>query len=307
MRNSPVAQCKYHEYCGRDVEDNTADGFCILHSTDSAKDAHTFAEALAAHRELNGDNFTRFVFPGKPDFTGTIFAKEAGFFQTTFGEGADFTRATFREGADFGGATFSKEANFREATLSEKADFCEATFSGKTLFVGQPRSARAGRIFAGTKVDFRQVVINPSDAVTFLGADLTWCQFQDTDLRKVQLLGVTWPQKGRRTVVYDEITPVELNGGRWALQLSIWVLIVIPVLLIGIVNLDGYFGYSAGQPWSLWLDGVMGWEIWILGVAIWIVVVRRVGGWIDRKLYDKALSWSQIERLYRELKQNTEL
>jgi hypothetical protein len=66
----------------------------------------------------------------------------------------------------------------------------------------------------GTRpIDFRQVIINPPDAVTFLRADLTKCQFQDTDLRKVQLVVVKWPRKGRRVVVYDEIAPVAIEDG----------------------------------------------------------------------------------------------
>jgi hypothetical protein len=52
-------------------------------------------------------------------------------------------------------------------------------------------------------------VINPPDAVTFLGADLTKCRFQNTDVRKVQLFDVNWPRKGGQTIVYDEIAPVK--------------------------------------------------------------------------------------------------
>jgi hypothetical protein len=84
--------------------------------------------------------------------------------------------------------------------------FRGATFSGETRF---ERGAEAGDICASPEVDFRQVVLNPPDAVTFLGTDLTKCRFQDTDLRKVLLDGVTWPRKNGRWIVYDEIAPVE--------------------------------------------------------------------------------------------------
>jgi hypothetical protein len=78
------------------------------------------------------------------------------------------------------------------------------------------------------------VVINPPDVITFRGADLKKCQFLDTDLRKVQLVDITWPQTaptdgnkivtrfawlrigqrlGQRVVVYDEIAPVESGAG----------------------------------------------------------------------------------------------
>jgi hypothetical protein len=202
-----VPQCKHYDICSRDVEDNAVDGLCILHSTGPDKDVHAFAQALATHRERNGNSFTRFVFPG-----GVSFRK------ATFSGDADFFEATFSGDAGFVGATFTKGADFAEATFSESANFSGATFSGRTLFAGRPgrgslytpsKSARASHIFAGTEVDFTKVVINPPDVITFLGADLTTCQFLDTDLRKVQLVDVTWPQKGGRVLVYDEMASTE--------------------------------------------------------------------------------------------------
>jgi uncharacterized protein YjbI with pentapeptide repeats len=287
-----VPQCKYHEVCNRDVEGNSAEGLCILHSTDPAKDTHAFAEALAAHRQRKGDDFSRFFFPGRADFYRATFSegadfrfatfsgeadfgsamfngmaffgsarftKKASFLEATFSEGADFRFVTFSGEADFGRARFTKEASFSVATFSEGADFGSvtfsgeadfgsamfnedasfavttfsqganfgralfikeaefhaATFSGKTLFTGGEIIPETGdhvfvlHIFAGIEVDFTEVVINQPDAMTFLGADLTKCQFQNTDLRKVQFVGVTWPRKRRRVVVYDEIVSAE--------------------------------------------------------------------------------------------------
>jgi hypothetical protein len=72
-----VSQCKYYyECCGRDVENNSAEGLCILHSTDPAKGIHAFDEALNAHRSRNGDNFRWFVFPGEAEFSNATFTKE---------------------------------------------------------------------------------------------------------------------------------------------------------------------------------------------------------------------------------------
>ena len=85
-----------------------------------------------------------------------------------------------------------------------------ATFLGRALFQGD---AKAGYIFAATKVDFRSVFIDLPDGVAFLEADLTKCLFLNTDLRKVHLIGVKWPQKCRRVLVYDEIASVEAAGG----------------------------------------------------------------------------------------------
>jgi hypothetical protein len=183
----------------------------------------TFSESanftVAAFSE--GADFTMVTFSEGADFTGVTFSEGANFTVAAFSESTYFTGATFSESADFFGATFGKDANFTGATFSESANFHEATFSGRTLFGGRPGDAQTGRIFAGTAVDFRQVVINPPDVITFLGADLTTCQFLDTDLRKVQLVDVEWPWKrgrvwphmGRRVLVYDAIAPIETGDG----------------------------------------------------------------------------------------------
>jgi hypothetical protein len=169
-----------------------------VHSTDPTKEAGAFAAALATHLERNGDCFIHFVFPERADFGAATFSKAAFFGAAKFLMEAGFTGATFTEGATFDSATFI-----------DGADFDGAIFSGRTLFAGGQGYTKAARhILADMEVNFRRVIINPPDAVAFLVADLTKCQFQDTDLRKMQFVGVKWPQKGRRTVVYDEIIPV---------------------------------------------------------------------------------------------------
>ena len=333
------APCEYREFCGRDGERDLADGLCILHSTDPAKDAHAFADALAIHREHHGDSFFAFVFPGGADFAGATFSEGVSFYGATFSgeanfskatfskdaifaramfsgvagfrERANFSRATFSGWTDFGkatfsgwadftgatfsetayfreamfseralfsgskfsggagfeevtfsetayfhgamfsetanfrGATFSETANFRGATfsgggdfgetmfnggadfgetrfseqadfsraaVSERANFFRARFSGKALFAGRQGGPDTDYIFAGAEVDFRQAMVDSPDAVTFLDADLTQCQFLDTDLRKVHMLGVKWPQKGGRARVYDDIASVKTEA-----------------------------------------------------------------------------------------------
>jgi uncharacterized protein YjbI with pentapeptide repeats len=139
-----MSQCKHYDICGRDVEGDPADGLCILHSTNLAKDTHAFTEALAAHRKHKGDNFSQFVFPDTAVFSGATFSKRAYFSDATFSEAALFSRATF----------------------SGEAHVYRATFAGRTRFAGQLGGAEAaGRIFAGTEVDFRQVVIDPPDVI----------------------------------------------------------------------------------------------------------------------------------------------
>lgn len=63
-----MPECKDHYFCGRDVEDGSVEGLCILHSTDPSKDKHAFIEALAIYREQKGeygDYYINFVFPGR--------------------------------------------------------------------------------------------------------------------------------------------------------------------------------------------------------------------------------------------------
>jgi uncharacterized protein YjbI with pentapeptide repeats len=274
-----VPPCKYHEICGQDVEGNSAEGLCILHSTDPAKDTHAFAEAVAAHRERNGDNFSRFVFPEMLDFRMAAFNKGVNFDSATFGNEvnfngarfdakANFKGASFDVGVNFNSARFSAEANFTAARFNgvasftaatfsarvffllarfsgrayfssakfygvasfsaatfgtgasfsgaqfpEKANFRWATFLGRTLFDGREGGPQTGYIFTGAEVDFREVMTDSADAIAFQEADLTKCQFQGTDLRKVQLVGIKWPRKGWRTVVYDDIAPIIAADG----------------------------------------------------------------------------------------------
>jgi uncharacterized protein YjbI with pentapeptide repeats len=156
-------------------------------------------------------DFSNATFSEGADFRSATFSETASFSEATFSKPADFSGATFSKPADFFWATFSEGANFLGATFNERASFRAATFSETTLFVGRrrPGSAQAGRIFAGAVVDFRQVAINPPDVITFRRADLKTCQFLDTDLRKVQLDDVRWPQKGGRVLIYDEIASTD--------------------------------------------------------------------------------------------------
>jgi hypothetical protein len=80
-------------------------------------------------------------------------------------------------------------------------------------------------IFSGTELDFREVVIEPLDALTFRDADLRESRFLGTDLRKTSFANVTWPKIvskkcpeiirkkwpkfGSRFGVYDEIEAEE--------------------------------------------------------------------------------------------------
>jgi uncharacterized protein YjbI with pentapeptide repeats len=305
-----LPECRRHEICRLDAENNAKEDLCILHSEDPSKDLAHFEKALDEHCRRNGTNFQGFVFPGyverffrarfpkRVDFSGALFTHRANFaeaqfnrgadfFKTKFDEGACFNRARFAEwatfssaefarGVDFVGAEFTEEVNFKEAQftfkdnpLTERANFLGARFGGEAIFYATTFIALANfyavhfargadfrgthfnefarfrharflgrtlfsaresdngtvQIFSGTEVDFRDVTIEPLDALTFRDAELRKCRFQGTDLRKAEFTGEKWPEIpsslpfriGRRHGVYDEI--VDLPNGEirsWA-------------------------------------------------------------------------------------------
>ncbi len=141
-----MPECKHYKICRRNAEENTEEGLCILHSRDPEKDEEAFEQALASHREENGDNFQHFVFPGHVDyFKGARFTESASFFCAIFNEGADFSSARFNGWADFSDvkfvksakfldATFTKGAMFSHAEFTEGADFCVAKFTEQASF-----------------------------------------------------------------------------------------------------------------------------------------------------------------------------
>lgn len=118
--------------------------------------------------------------------------------------------ATFTKKAFFAGAKFLGGADFQDTSFKgETVDFRFSSFEGRTLFIPARKGDEIVPIFSGLEVDFRQVVIAPLDGLIFRDADLQKCRFEDTDLRKVEMTGVLWPQTSGRFGVYDEIAPLE--------------------------------------------------------------------------------------------------
>jgi uncharacterized protein YjbI with pentapeptide repeats len=186
-----------------------------------------------------GARFTRKAFFGQTDFRkevnfeGVEFAEHVEFSETQFKGKANFFMATFTKDASFSKASFSHGADFVWVKFTEGVGFSGATFRGQALFTSRksevfhdylvPLKSPPGPPFSGAEVDFRDVTSEPPDAVVFREADLQKCAFLDTDLRKVQMVGVKWPritsqvrwswlrcwidrfQVGHRTGVYDEI------------------------------------------------------------------------------------------------------
>ena len=111
---------------------------------------------------------------------------------------------------------FAKCASFRGATFAAGiADFSGASFQGETLFApGKGKSQLP--IFSGVEVDFREVIIEPLDALTFRDADLQKCKFQGTDLRKAEITGVRWTKIADRSGLYNEVAPLQEVKRAWS-------------------------------------------------------------------------------------------
>ena len=165
-----------------------------------------------------GAKFIKTTFSEEAVFIEARFSKKkADFSAATFSKAAVFVWATFSKEADFFPATFSKEADFFAAMFSEEADFSSATFLGRTTFIGRHlKGEKADLIFSGIKneVDFRNINLDPLQGLIFRDADLRKCLFEQTDLRKAEFTGVSWPKPGNRFQVYDEIRPLNENETR---------------------------------------------------------------------------------------------
>jgi hypothetical protein len=128
-----MAACNHADVCGRDALDGH-DGQCILHSENSEKDAEAFKEALEEHQAEHGPYFRWMVFPTNAYFTDATFEGRANFTDATFEGRANFRGATFEGEANFTGATFEGEADFTDATFEGEANFTGATFEGEAYF-----------------------------------------------------------------------------------------------------------------------------------------------------------------------------
>ena len=165
---------------------------------------------------IQGAIFNGATFTQGADFGDATFTREANFHGATFTEGSWFNQTTFTQGADFGDATFLGENYFQRTRFEASTTFQRSRFSGRLLFTGGGEAQPDFLIFQdATTVDFRNQVIGSAENVSFRQADFRTCRFLNTDLRKAELTGVRWPQKGGRRVVYDEIAPISEEPYPW--------------------------------------------------------------------------------------------
>ena len=185
----------------------------------------SFAAADFRDAKFTGNaTFLEAQFTGKATFRNAGFAQEAHFWVVTFADAVDFLSARFSGMAHFYRATFAKDAklcayfyagaDFQQSTFTAgPVSFLGSTFQGTTLFVSG-RSGPTDALFSGVEVDFREVVVQPPEALVFRNVDLRRCRLLDTDFRKAELTDVLWPRIGPRFGVYDEMAPLAPNAER---------------------------------------------------------------------------------------------
>ncbi|MBI5685435.1 MAG: pentapeptide repeat-containing protein [Verrucomicrobia bacterium] len=158
-----------------------------------------------------GADFGAALFPGKCEFCS---CSKVAFDQTRDSstvECVTFARSRFNERVSFKGAVFSGSADFTEVSFVGGADFRDTSFAGpfvnfrQSYFAGRtefaPRLAEehSNPLFADAEVDFREVALEPLDAVSFRSADLQKCRFLCTDVRKIGFHNVLWPEGRNRS------------------------------------------------------------------------------------------------------------
>jgi uncharacterized protein YjbI with pentapeptide repeats len=123
----------------------SSDEYCIFHDPSPEKDVDLFKEKLEEQLQSETDRycFVGYFFPkGGCNFNNQEFAIDADFGGATF-QDAYFGEATFQDAyfrgatfqdAYFRGATFQGTANFRGATFQGTANFRGATFQGPAYF-----------------------------------------------------------------------------------------------------------------------------------------------------------------------------
>jgi len=181
----------------------------------SFRDA-TFRKPVSFNRAtfFKSAHFYEAKFFDRVSFQVATFSGTAYFQEARLSGVADFVLATFSGAVDFSRATFFEEVLFALTWFSKEVEinFNSSQFRGRTIFVPQrnyQENALEGSdqqtiaISADAqRVDFRWVVIDPPDVLTFSGVDLRRWRFLGTDLRKIHFVGVTWPEVGRN---FDEV------------------------------------------------------------------------------------------------------
>ena len=241
---SPAPPCKHHEICGLSADISLPpEDTCILHSEYPDKPQEAFDNALESHRQNNekGRDFSFMIFPRTANFSRIIFeeigvkfvhAKFLGpanfsfaqfkrfltfsgaefhgwasfemvefqdavnFNATRFNTFAHFRGAKFLGGISWESARFNGETTFEACQFRKNVHFEYAVFTGRTLFSPLEGHVNSpGLIFdQAAIVTFRNITFVSPGEIIFRETDLTKCLLLNADVRKVQFSNVIWPQ-----------------------------------------------------------------------------------------------------------------
>jgi uncharacterized protein YjbI with pentapeptide repeats len=124
-----------------------------------------FQEADFFGANFQESQFSFAIFQKGVDFNGATFQGDVYFYEATF-HNVNFNKATFHKSVDFNKATFQENVDFNKATFQENAYFYEATFHMKADFWG---------VTFRSVADFRETTFE-GDA-DFLGATFQKVEF----------------------------------------------------------------------------------------------------------------------------------
>jgi uncharacterized protein YjbI with pentapeptide repeats len=154
--------------------------------------------------------FDETTFRAAAAFDAAEFSKPATFIGATFAEATSWAGARFRAGVDFARVRFGRGADFRETAFEQGVvSFRRGVIGGPTVFTPREEAGRVVRVFQGIDLDFREVAVDPPEALALRDVDLTRARLLDTDLRKAELTGIAWPNVGGRPGVFDELAAPE--------------------------------------------------------------------------------------------------
>ena len=305
-----MPRCKHYKICQREREALYENGFCILHSEDPDKDQEAFNKALKEHRRFIGDNFRFMVFPkvarfswvtfegktdfswatfqGQADFHGatfegetyfsvTRFEGETVFFDATFIGEIHFSEATFTGETYFSGATFEEKANFPQTRFEEKTSFHGTTFGGEADFYRarfKERAGLSGATFQGEAFFFEATFHAFNEKIVFRGS--SWViqngspprmDFRDVTLDPPNTLVFRNADLRKCQLLGTDVRKIEFTGVQWAQRPR----------LCKRWKMGGNYAYDE--------------------------LYHR-----EKKCQNSEyrVPWSELERLYRELKQNYE-
>jgi uncharacterized protein YjbI with pentapeptide repeats len=137
-RRLKMPDCKYIQNCDQQALPN--DEYCILHSRVDNKNENQFQQALDAYLRNQRSNYQHIVFPPAYSSIRRLFVNEnkwqykLDFSYSTFLGSSNFTEFNFNGGVSFAHATFNADASFRNCIFGSRTDFNNATFKGEAHF-----------------------------------------------------------------------------------------------------------------------------------------------------------------------------